>query len=104
LWRDGRPKDLLRRATRDIVPAAVAARRASPSGDNAFLDVLDVETGPQPFTDLDIERRGWINGSVIRSMHAALRGAPPLQRASHARILWGIQAMDLWVDARSMVK
>ena len=104
LWRDGRPKDLLRRAMREVVPAAVAARRASPSGDAAFLEVLDVETGPRPFADLEIERRGWIDGDVIRSMHAALRGASPMQQASHGRILWGIQAIDLWVGARNMVK
>ena len=104
LWRDGRPKDLLRRAMRGIVPAAVSERRASPAGDDAFLDVLAVESGTPPFTGLDVERRGWIDGNVIRAMHGALPGCAPQQQASHARILWGIRSIDLWLDARNMVK
>jgi asparagine synthase (glutamine-hydrolysing) len=104
LWRNGRPKDLLRRTMRDLIPPAVADRRSSPSGDEAFLDLLAVESGPTPFTDLEVERRGWIDGAVARSMHAGLPAGSAFQQGSHGRILWGIQAIDAWLDVRNMVK
>jgi asparagine synthase (glutamine-hydrolysing) len=104
LWRNGRPKDLLRRTMRDLVPAEVAARRSSPSGDDAFLDLLSVEAGPTPFADLEVERRGWIDGAVARAMHAGLPAASPFQQGSDGRILWGIQAIDAWLGVRNMVK
>jgi hypothetical protein len=89
---------------RVYLPDEVAARRASPTADHAFLHLLEVETGPTPFTGLEVERRGWINGATVRAMHRRLAVASGATIASDSRILWGIQAVDHWLGAGTMLK
>ena len=107
LWRNGRPKDLLRRAMAPFVPAAVATRIASPSADHAFVHALEAESGTAAFADLEVARRGWIDAARVQALYARMHlryenGRPDY--ASAARILWGIVAVNLWLEARTVVK
>lgn len=103
LWRDGRPKDLLRRAMRAQLPDLVTARRTNPAADHAYLQAIEAEIGDRPFADLQGESLGWLNGSVVREMWSTVRAAPE-RAAREGKILWGLLAVDLWLRARTMVK
>jgi asparagine synthase (glutamine-hydrolysing) len=103
LWRQGRQKHLLRQSMRPYLPDLVATRRTNPAADHAYLHAIEAESGDQPFAHLQCETNGWINGPVVRKMWSSLRAAPE-RAAHHGKILWGIQAIDLWLRARTMVK
>lgn len=106
-WRDGRSKDLLRRAMAPYLPPAVAARLTNPNADHALVQAVDAEAGPHPFDNLPTERLGWTRGSEVRAMYARMRtlyqsGTPGF--GSLAWTLWGILAMNLWLDAANVVQ
>jgi asparagine synthase (glutamine-hydrolysing) len=107
LWRDGRPKDLLRRAMAPLVPTQVATRTVSPSADHTFMHAIESESGRASARPLEVVRRGWVDARHVAALQRDTRahydsGRPGF--ASGARILWGILAVNLWLDAISMVK
>ncbi|MCU1382701.1 MAG: asparagine synthase, partial [Acidobacteria bacterium] len=106
-WRDGCAKALLRRAMAAHIPAAVAARRTNPAADHVFAQAIDAEGGARAFDDLPTSRLGWTRGAEIQTMHMRLRtlyqnGSPGY--GSLAWTLWGILAINLWLDAASVVQ
>jgi asparagine synthase (glutamine-hydrolysing) len=107
LWRDGRPKDLLRRAMAPLVPAQVATRTTSPAADHTFMHAIEAELERAASRPLEVVRRGWVDAQRVAALEQDTRahfnsGRPGF--ASGARILWGILAVNLWLEAISMVK
>jgi asparagine synthase (glutamine-hydrolysing) len=107
LWRDGRPKDLLRRAMAPLVPAQVATRTTSPAADHTFMHAIDAELERANSRPLEVVQRGWVDSHRVAALQRDTRahynsGQPGF--ASGARILWGILAVNLWLEAISMVK
>jgi len=99
-WRNGRAKDLLRRAMARHVPAAIVDRLDSPSASSSFVDAIAAEGGPAPFENLIAEQLGWVRGPYVRDMYQRMMrqyraGGDRYSRA--AWTLWIILAMEIWL-------
>jgi asparagine synthase (glutamine-hydrolysing) len=99
-WRNGRAKDLLRRAMAPHVPAAIADRLDSPSASSSFVDAIAAEGGSSPFEHLITEQLGWVRGPYVRDLYQRMMrqyraGDDGYSRA--AWTLWIILAMEIWL-------
>lgn len=103
-WRDGRSKDLLRRAMSPYLPEAVAARTTSPDGTHLLFEGLEPEGGRALFQDMTAGRLGWVREDVLRARYdraAQLYRAGDRRYASLAITLWRVAAIELWARARA---
>ena len=106
-WRDGRPKDLLRRAMAPYLPEAVANRLTNPSAEHALVQAIDAEAGPRPFEDLPTERLGWTRGPEVRAMYSKMQALYQTGTPTYgltAWRLWLVLAMNLWLGATNVVE
>ena len=100
-WRDGREKDLFRRAMAPHVPPAIASRLLSPGASGAFVEAIVAEGGPAPFDDMAAERLGWVRGPLVRELyqrmthlyHSGDARYPPM-----AWTLWLILSIEMWLQ------
>jgi len=106
-WRGGRPKDLLRRAMAADVPAAIAGRLTSPSGGHVVMQALDAELHGRELTASACEQRGWICASQLAALHARAHALYQSGNPSYtwpAWNAWSAVAMNLWLDAVTVVQ
>ena len=107
-WRNGRHKELLRRTMAAEVPAIIVNRLSSPAGGHAMIHALEAERPDGSETHLSAcERLGWVRGPEIRRMEArahALYRSGDKGFAWPAWTAWTVLAMDLWLDAASVVQ
>ncbi len=107
-WRDGRHKDLLRRVVAPSLPPAIVNRLASPSGGHALIQALDAElpAGGEPRVPA-CESLGWVRGAALRSIFDRARRLYRSGDDSYvwpAWNVWNAVAMDLWLNALSVVQ
>lgn len=101
-WREGRNKDLLRRAMSPYLPEAVAARTTSPDGTHLLVDGLGTEGGRALFEHMTIAALGWVDeAKLLARFDRALRlyHAGDRRFASLAISLWRVAAIELWARA-----
>lgn len=101
-WREGRNKDLLRRAMAPYLPEAVAARTTSPDGTHLLFDGLQTEGGRALFEGMTIAALGWVDEAVLLARFdraAVLYHAGDRRFASLAISLWRVAAIELWARA-----
>ncbi len=107
-WRDGRHKELLRRTMAPVVPPAIVGRRTNPSASHIYIQAIAAESpegaeAPQSAS----ERRGWVCGEQVRALRthvqALYRSGDP-QYAGPSWNVWGVVAMDLWLEAINVVQ
>lgn len=101
-WREGRSKDLLRRAMAPYVPAAVAARSDSPDGTHLLFDGLCTEGGRALFEHMTISGLGWVDEAALTARFdraAALYRSGDRRYAGQAITLWRVAAVELWARA-----
>ncbi|MBW8868052.1 MAG: hypothetical protein JF610_12115 [Acidobacteria bacterium] len=101
-WRDGRPKEVLRRAMAPYLPQSVADRRTNPAGTHLILRGLDGEGGRALFEQMRIAEFGWVDaGAVLERFDRA----QALYAAGDPRYhwltitLWHVAAIELWARA-----
>ncbi len=102
LWRDGHAKDLLRRAMAPYLPAAVAARTASPDATHLLFEGLEPEGGRRLFQDMAASRLGWVREDVLLERFdraAAFYRAGDRRYARLTMMLWRVAAVELWARA-----
>jgi asparagine synthase (glutamine-hydrolysing) len=100
-WRNGRAKDLLRRAMAPHVPATIADRLDSPSASSAFVDAIATEGGTSPFDHLIAEQLGWVRGPYVRDLHERMMRQYRAGDEGYSRgawTLWIILAMEIWLE------
>lgn len=101
-WRDGRAKDLLRRAMAPYLPTAIAERLTSPGATHLLLSGLDTEGGRTLFENMTIARHGWVNEPILQARFDLMSA---LYRAGDPRYhwlvitLWRVAAVELWARA-----
>ena len=109
-WRDGRAKELLRRAMAPYLPPAVAGRTTSPDATHLLWEALEPEGGRTMFQGMTISGLGWVREDVLleRFDRAAARyQAGDRSYASIAITLWRVASIELWaraMAAESMVQ
>ena len=106
-WRDGRAKDLLRRATAPWLPAAVVGRVTNPSADHALAQAIAAETTADDIRHWAIVRRGWARAAELQRLHGeadARYRAGRRDYAGPAWIVWNALATSLWLDAVENLK
>ena len=101
-WRDGRAKDLLRRAMAPYLPAAIAARTSSPDATHLLFEGLEPEGGRRLFQDMEAGRQGWVREDVLLARFdraAAFYRTGDRRYAPLAMMLWRVAAVELWARA-----
>lgn len=102
LWREGRPKDLLRRAMAPYLPPAVATRLSSPAGPHLLLAGFESEGGRSLFEHMTISGFGWVREDALAAkfdrMTALYRAGDP-GFVQPAVTLWRAAAVELWARA-----
>lgn len=98
----GRTKILLKRALRDYLPEVVAAREDKAEFSSTYLDALAAVGGERMFATMRAEEAGWVDGRVVREMHARMldlyrRGNESY--IAYAGPLWAVAAVELWLEA-----
>ncbi len=99
LWREGRPKSLMRRAFARWLPDAVRDRLWHPDYSHLVHEAIRdvVKTGLM--NDPVVARRGWVSGSQLRQAYG--RADDPAAPFPQLRPLWAACAVELWADARA---
>ena len=109
-WRNGRGKDLLRRAMAPYVPAEVTRRTSSPHSTHLLVDGIGTEGGPALLANTATARLGWVVENELSALFdrmTALFQAGDDQFAPLAVSLWYVTAVELWaraVDCGIMLK
>jgi asparagine synthase (glutamine-hydrolysing) len=99
-WRDGRAKDLLRRAAAAYVPATVADRLVSPAGTQLIVEGIQTEGGAALVADMAAARLGWIRQYDVRARFDDVMQAMNTPEAGRGAVcLWHILALELWAKA-----
>jgi len=104
-WRDGRAKDLLRRAMSPYLPQAIAERTTSPDGTHLLFEGLEPEGGRALFQGMTSSRLGWVREDALL---ARFDRATTLYRAGDRRYaymaitLWRVAAIELWARAMAV--
>lgn len=101
-WRDGRAKDLLRRAMMPYLPQVIAERRTSPDGTHLLFEGLEPEGGRALFQGMTASRLGWVREEALLARFdraAALCRAGDRRYAYRAITLWYVAAIELWARA-----
>lgn len=98
----GRTKILVRRALRDYLPEAVAARDDKAEFSSTYVDALAALGGEATFAALRSEQAGWVDGGAVRDMHARMldlyrRGDESY--SAYTGPLWAVAAIELWLEA-----
>ena len=101
-WRDGRPKEVLRRAMAPYLPQSVADRRTNPAGTHLILAGIETEGGRTLFERMRIAELGWVDAAAVlqrfdRAQALCAAGDPRFHWA--AITLWHIAAIELWARA-----
>jgi asparagine synthase (glutamine-hydrolysing) len=101
-WRNGRAKDLLRRAMAPYLPPDVAARLSGPSGARLVVEGMDTEGGRALFEDMTIGRLGWVRGDMLLAQFDTM--ASRFSAADEAfgglvAPLWSVLSVELWARA-----
>lgn len=108
-WRDGRGKDLLRRAMAAHVPALIARRVDNPAADHVYIQALGAERpgGGEEARRSTAEQLGWVRQDQSRALRTQ---AETLYQSGNAEFAWPawaawlVRAMDLWLDAVTVVQ
>ena len=99
-WRDGRAKDLLRRAMASYVPPTVATRLVSPAGTQLIVRGIQTEGGAALVHDMAAARLGWVRqGEVRAKFDDVMRAMGTSDEGRGAVSLWHILALELWAKA-----
>ena len=101
-WRDGRPKEVLRRAMAPYLPQSVADRRTNPAGTHLILLGLEGEGGRALFEQMRIAEFGWVDAAAVlqrfdRAQALCAAGDPRYHWL--AITLWHVAAIELWARA-----
>lgn len=96
----GRTKILVKRALRDYLPEAIAAREDKAEFSATYVDALQSLGGEALFASLRSEEAGWVDGPAVRDMHARMLDL--YRRRDEAYIayagpLWAVAAIELWL-------
>jgi asparagine synthase (glutamine-hydrolysing) len=101
-WRDGRAKDLLRRAMAPYLPAAVAERTTSPDATHLLMAALQPEGGRALFQGMTASGLGWVREEALLARFdraTALYRTGDRRYAALAISLWRVAAIELWARA-----
>ncbi|MFI5246444.1 MAG: asparagine synthase-related protein, partial [Gemmatimonadales bacterium] len=105
LWRDGRAKDLLRRAMAPYLPTDVAARATSPGAVDLLFEGFDSQGGRALFTSMRMDRLGWVRQDRLQARYDQARAR---HRAQDPRFgymiltLSRVAAIELWARALAL--
>jgi asparagine synthase (glutamine-hydrolysing) len=94
----GSPKDFVRRAWSDRLPASVMNPLDARDYAIHVVDALEAYGGAACFDDLAIADLGWIDTAVVRRMAVQLFTTARTSREymAHAARLWAVFAVDAW--------
>lgn len=101
-WRNGRAKDLLRRAMAPYLPPDVAARLSGPSGVRLVVEGMETEGGRALFEDMTIARLGWVRGDMLLAQFdtmARLFNAGDEAFGGLVAPMWSVLSLELWARA-----
>ena len=95
-------KFVLRNAVRGLIPESVAARRDKADYAHLFAEEFLLQGGRSLFADLQLARRGWVDGPEVLHMYEHLErhylgGTRAYVR--HAWSLWGVLSLERWLRA-----
>jgi asparagine synthase (glutamine-hydrolysing) len=100
--RGGRFKLLVRRALRDYLPPAVAARIDKAEFSSTYVETLEALGGRQAFDRLKTEEAGWVDGSAARQMYDRMIALYSRGDAAYIPLtgpLWAIAALETWLES-----
>jgi len=99
--RGGRLKLLVRRALRDYLPPAVAARTDKAEFSSTYVETLEALGGRHAFARLKTEEAGWVDGSAARKMYDRMIALYSRGDAAYIPLtgpLWAIVAVETWLQ------
>ncbi len=99
--RDSVTKYMLRQAMVGLVPEPVRARRDKANYAYVFAAELESQDGAALFADLDVDRRGWVDGSRVQAMYAETERNYRAGQAFHRHLwyLWMVASVERWLGA-----
>ena len=86
-------KLLLRRAMADILPPKIIARKDKADISHVFADTLIRKEVSEVFSNLRIERAGWIDGSIVQGMYDKMSNYYRAKDVRYADETWGLWAV-----------
>jgi asparagine synthase (glutamine-hydrolysing) len=100
-FRDGRHKIVIRRALRDFLPPAIAARADKAEFSFTYIEALESLGGAKLLGKLRSDEAGWVDGDVARNMYRHMIDL--YRRASDGYIeltgpLWAIVSLEMWLE------
>ena len=93
-------KFVLRNAVRGLIPDTVAQRRDKADYAHLFAEEFLAQGGRSLFDDLELARRGWVDGSTVLAMYDDLERRYQGGSTGYVRNvwpLWMVLSLDRWI-------